>query len=357
MSVTTHERPGVYSSYDTSTVVISNAGDKVVGVVGQAAAGTVGQAVRLTSVDQAVTAFGQGTGNSITNLARLALYNGAAAVVAVAAKVGGEPSKEEYTAAFAVLEGQEDVDLVVCGSGELEVQQALRQSVEQASAARKERIAVVGSDGESVEELVVRAEALNSERVVLVAPNALSADGESTLSGVAVAAAVAGVIAAEPDPAVPLGGAEVLGFGGLDAAYSDNDLDLLIRGGVTPLECVSGKLSVVRGITTRTKTGESVDATWRELTTILVVDHVIPTVRNSLRAKFSRSKNTEQTRSAIRSQVILDLANQLTREIITGYDEVTVTADSENPTVCLVDFGFTVAHGINQIHLSAHITI
>jgi hypothetical protein len=255
------------------------------------------------------------------------------------------------------LEVEENVEVVVCGSSVLAVQQALRQSVKTASEGRKERIAVVGSDGETVSELVVRAQALNSERVVLVAPNAVASDGESTISGVAVAAAVAGAIAAENDPAVPLGGAVVKGFGGLDATYSDGELDTLILGGVTPLECVSGELSVVRGITTRTKTGEAADATWRELTTILIVDDVIPAVRSSLRSKFNRSKNTAQTRSAVRSQVILELENKLTAEIITGYDEVTVTADSEDPTMCLVDFGFTVAHGLNQIYLTAHITI
>lgn len=99
------------------------------------------------------------------------------------------------------------------------------------------------------------------------------------------------------------------------------------------------------------------DATWRELTTIRIVDDVIPTVRSALRAKFRRAKNTEQSRGAIRSQVVLELENKLAREIITGYDGVTVTADSENPTVCLVDFSFTVAHGLNQIWLSAHITV
>ena len=116
-------------------------------------------------------------------------------------------------------------------------------------------------------------------------------------------------------------------------------------------------VSVVRGVTTRTKTGEAEDATWRELTTIRIVDDVIPTIRNSLRARFRRTKNTEQTRGAIRSQVVLELENKLTREIITGYDQVTVQADEENPTVCLVDFTFTVAHGLNQIWLSAHITV
>ena len=40
-----------------------------------------------------------------------------------------------------------------------------------------------------------------------------------------------------------------------------------------------------------------------------------------------------------------------------GYDGVTVTALPENPTVCLVEFAFTVAHGLNQIWLTASITI
>ena len=36
---------------------------------------------------------------------------------------------------------------------------------------------------------------------------------------------------------------------------------------------------------------------------------------------------------------------------------VAVTADAEDPTRCLVDFSFTVAHGLNQIWLTAHITV
>ena len=55
--------------------------------------------------------------------------------------------------------------------------------------------------------------------------------------------------------------------------------------------------------------------------------------------------------------MILELENKLSREIITGYENVTVQADAENPTVCLVEFSFTVAHGLNQIWLSAHITV
>ena len=93
------------------------------------------------------------------------------------------------------------------------------------------------------------------------------------------------------------------------------------------------------------------------LSTIRIVDDVIPAVRNSLRAKFQRAKNTEQSRGAIRAQTILELENKLGREIFTGYDGVTVTALEENPTVCLVEFSFTVTHGLNQIWLTAHVTV
>ena len=48
---------------------------------------------------------------------------------------------------------------------------------------------------------------------------------------------------------------------------------------------------------------------------------------------------------------------KLAAEIIDGYDEVTVRPSEEDPTVCLVEFGFSVAHGLNQIHLTVHITI
>ena len=130
-----------------------------------------------------------------------------------------------------------------------------------------------------------------------------------------------------------------------------------MQGGVTALETLAGACYVVRGVTTKTKTGDAKDTTWRELTTILVVDEVIPGVRRALRAKFSRAKNTLQTRGAIRSQTVMELEKRVSREIIDSYEDVTVSALEDDPTVCLVEFSFTVAHGLNQVWLSAHITV
>jgi phage tail sheath gpL-like len=147
------------------------------------------------------------------------------------------------------------------------------------------------------------------------------------------------------------------GLQGLDYSYSDNEIDQLVSGGVTALESFAGEISVVRGVTTRTATGGAADGTWLDLTTILVVDEVIPGIRQALRARFARAKNTAQTRGAILSQVIVELEDRVSREIIDGYEDVTVQALDSDPTVCLVEFSFTVAHGLNQIWLSAHITV
>jgi len=350
LSITTHQRPGVYSDYDVSALVHGSGRGSVVGLVAIGAALEAGKLWTVTGYEQATAIFG--ADNAVTALISLALRNGASAVVCTAAE-----NEDGCRAAMELLCMQEHVSVLLCDSVALEVQQTLRDCIQQASASRRERIAVVaGARGESVAQLVERAAGLNSERMVLVAPGALDGQGDE-LAGVYAAAAVASAIAGQRDPAIPLGGAVLKGISGLSAVYSDGDLDLLILGGVTPLEQLGGEVSVVRGVTTRTTSGGVSDATWRDLCTVLVIDTVIPALRTALRSKFRRAKNTARGRGAIRAQVVLELENFLAREIITAYDNVTVTADEEDPTRALVDFSFTVAHGLNQIWLSAHITV
>ena len=356
MSNPIHERPGVYSSYDASSAFSYGVTAKIIGIAAQAARGTDNTAVSLTGYSQGIAAFGEdAAGHSgMSSLLKLLFANRAVAIVAV--KVADTGTETDYAAAFDVLSRQDAVQVLVCDSAELSVQQALRTAVVTASQNRRERIAVVGGSGETVSQLIDHAAALNSERMVLVGPDPLDSSG-AVLPSVYAAAAVAGAIASGSDPAVPLNGVELYGLSGLSEQYGDGDIDLLVRGGVLPLESAAGTISPVRGITTRTTTGGTPDTTWRELTTILIVDSVIPAIRSSLRSKFTRSKNTAQTRSSIRSQVIVELEKKVKAEIIDSYGDVTVAASADDPTVCEVEFNFAVAHGMNQIYLTAHITV
>ena len=350
MTATTHERPGVYSFYEASSLTAASAGGGKVAVIAAVKnSEDLEDVYQWTSYSRAAADVGDCT---LSRLAQLAIRNGAAAVYGIPVRTG-EDNEADYEAAFEVTADIRDVSVVVCDSTEESVQNLLKEMVEKCSEARKERIAVVGGKaGETVAELVERAEGLNCERVVLVAPGMGDNSG-----GAGCAAAVAGAIAGTTDPALPLGGAQLYGLEGLEQNYDDGDIDELVQGGVTALETLAGACYVVRGVTTKTKTGDVKDATWRELSTILVVDEVIPGLRNALRSKFSRAKNTEQTRGAIRSQTGLELEKRVSREIIDSYEDVTVSALEDDPTVCLVEFSFTVAHGLNQVWLSAHITV
>ena len=186
MNVTVHQRPGVYSAYDASSVVSGSGGGKQVGLVAVNTKATANEVKIVTSYDGAVNAFGQGT---MAELIRLALKNGAGSVAAVPIASG-----EGYGDGFAALEGLEDVTAVICDSTDGDVQKAMKESVETASANRRERIAVAaGGAEETVDELIARAKALNHERVVLVAPGGVDKSGENT-DGLGVAAAVAGAV-------------------------------------------------------------------------------------------------------------------------------------------------------------------
>ena len=356
MNNTIHERPGVYSSYDASSILSGENTGRTVGVAAIAAEGDCSEVVLLHSYAEGIEAFGEDAAGThgMAAILKLLFANGAGAVKAVA--VAAEDDEADYESAFALLGEEDDIAIVVCDSADGEVHAALRDAVTEASEKRRERIAVVGGSGETTAQMIAHAQSINSERVVLVGPDVTLDDG-AAVSAVFAAAAVAGVIAGSGDVSVPINGAALARIRSVSARLDDNAVDSLVYGGVTALECVSGICSPIRGITTKTTSGGAADTTWRELTTILIVDDVIPSIRDAIRARFTRSKNTAQTRGAIRSQVVLELEEKLAREMIDSYGNVSVTAMASDPTVCLVEFGFTVAHGLNRVYLTAHITV
>lgn len=342
------ERPGVYSSYEVSSALYGSGTGRGVGVAAVAAGGTKGTVSLITSYADAAALYG-GSSN-LTALVRVLLENGAPVVYAVPVVVSGTAAKADYQAAFAALMERSEIGFMVCDSRDETIHAAMLAAIAAGEEQSKYRIGIVEAGGAAAS-LVTLAGKMNSERMVLVGiPAAQGTAG-------AYAAAVAGVLAGQTDPALPLGGAVLSGVEAPTTRYSDSDVGALIRGGVTPIEAQGGTVSVIRGVTSRTTTGGVADATWRELSTILIVDDVLPTVRDSLKTRFARSKNTAQTRGAIRTQVAIELENKKAGEIIEDYGNVTVTADEEDPTVCRVQFSFTVVHGLNRIELVAHITV
>ena len=219
-----HERPGVYSSYDASAAVRGGRAARTVGVAAKSASGTANAAVRLTSYEMGLSAFGEDAEGTpgMSAILKLLFLGGASTVVAV------KVDEDDYASAFRMLQTVENLQVIVCDSGELTVQQALRGSLESASAARRERIAVVGMSDASTTDLTERAKALNSERMVLVGPDVLDGAGKP-VSGVFAAAVVAAAVAMTRDPAIPLNGTPLNGLTGVSVDYTDSEIDVLVR--------------------------------------------------------------------------------------------------------------------------------
>lgn len=200
MSVTTHERPGVYSEYDASSVVQGRQGRKMVGMAAIHATAPGRGAPDGDQLRGRADRLRQHRGQDMTELIRLALKNGAAGVVAVPVA-----DEEGYEAAFAALAAMDDIGVVICDSVDREVQQSLRDSAAAASAARRERIAVArrrgGRDGDRAAGTGQGAE---QRAGGAGGPRGTDEEGKA-VSGLSLAAAVAGAIAGTTDPALPWG--------------------------------------------------------------------------------------------------------------------------------------------------------
>lgn len=336
------ERPGVYTSYEVSGSLYGGSVGAAVGLAAKGEKGEAAKVVTLTSIMEAQEAFG---GGNIVELVGLLLKNGAAKIYAAAVADG------DYESAFTALMEPGDIRFMVCDSQSAAVHDKLKEIILSGDEQSKYRVGIVESAHSTRAELCAAAQQLQSERMILVSHH------ETVGTPGAVAAAVCGAAAAGEDPALPLNGAELLGLGHIGGNFSDGDVTLLITGGVTPVETVFGSRCIIRGITTRTMTGGVADPTWREMNTIMIIDHMMPAMRDTLRRKFARAKNTAQTRGAIRTQVLVALEEYQRRQIIDGYGDITVSQSTEDPTVCVVNFAFTVAHGLNKIQLRAHITV
>ena len=77
---------------------------------------------------------------------------------------------------------------------------------------------------------------------------------------------------------------------------------------------------------------------------------------DAVNGRDAELEQSARAQAAERSR-LEELEKKVAAEIIESYGEVSVTAMEEDPTVCLVEFSFAVAHGLNQIYLTVHITV
>ena len=155
MSLVYHERPGVYSSYDASSIIARGSTERVIALIGKAEAKA--GLYRLHSYAEAKEAFAEGS--ELGRMAKLAYQNGAGTVLASPV---AEDTLEAYQAALALVFAEKEAGFCVVGSALETVQKALRDAVESASKQNGECVGIVGLAEPTLKNLTDRAAALNS---------------------------------------------------------------------------------------------------------------------------------------------------------------------------------------------------
>lgn len=332
--MTVRERPGIFAEYCVKNSMSSSFESGITVGVAAEALGNETQAHTVTSYLDALEKYGL---SPMTRLVKILMLNGALNIIAVPVRNGN------YAAAFGELTAK-NVDIVICDKTTAAVIGEMKAAVENTEFC----MGIAEFDGTAAQ-CVSLAQSINSPRIVICG-NAADEPGN-------LAAALAGAIAYRADPLMSFNGLKLLGCGELINDYTEQEIDSLIAGGVTPIEYDGKAICTVRGVTTKTLTDGVPDKSMRELNTALTANNVLKSVYTALKSRFAYGRNDELTRGAIRSQVVVELEKKLKAGIIEGYGNVRAAADISDPTVCNVSFEFTAAFGLNSIVLTAYLEV
>ena len=129
MSITYHERPGVYSDYDASSVTATGSTERVIALAGVSEAKS--GLYTVTSYASGRDTFGESS--QLGRMLKLAYQNGAGTVLACPV---AEDTEAAYQAALTLLLAEKRASFCVVGSAQEKVHIALRDAVEAASGQR-----------------------------------------------------------------------------------------------------------------------------------------------------------------------------------------------------------------------------
>lgn len=339
------ERPGVYSDYEASSILWGNPTGKTVGLVAKSNL-DAGKLYTITRASDAYDIFG--SSGLMGKLCETVLQNGAVKVAAVSAGTNG------YDAAFSIIETLDDICAVVCDSEDVTVHDKLKSSVVSSSENLKERVGIVSYPETSYSSTL--GNHFNCERIMVIAQSPIDSNG-NTMSSCFLAAAFAGILSQVADPSTSFNGKTLNYVSELSNKLTEDEVDEYIEAGITPFETVLNQVEVIRAVSSRTSTDNVSDYTFKDFNTVLIIDYVISGIRKTLVSLLDGAKNNAVTRSAISTQVSIELEKYKSQNIINGYDQPKVTQDPDDQSICIVEIKFEVARGMNQIYITADVRV
>lgn len=257
-----------------------------------------------------------------------------------------------WQAAFDLAGAEAELDTLLCDcQGEAEAR-AFAAMLTNAAADRRERVGVIASAEDKA--ALALAAAVNCERVMIAAGSGIYQGCDAPLC---LAAAVAGKLLGRSAPDESLSAAVLEELEAVSPTRTEPEIEALLRGGVVPAEWVGNRAECIRGVTTRTRNGSAPDSTWRDITTLLTVDHIMQAVRQMLTEKLRGVRSSQQSLESVASQVTVLLRQKEEEGLLADWSDPVVYTRPEDASVCVVELSFAVARVVSRITVTASITL
>lgn len=265
-----------------------------------------------------------------------------------------------YNAAYEKSMTDSNIHCIIIDSTDETLNAGLKEHLSTAETEDIFRYAVVGCPAATVTvaDAKTLAESINSDRIFIAFPNAVNSAGV-TLDGAITAAGVASVIMTETnDPALPVNGVAISGFGGLAMKLMSSEESDLASSGVTALYPENSVPTIYRLVTSAKKI-DGKDSIWHDATTRFIADEVLRSVEDKLRANYKRTKNVSRVLNSIKTDVIGVLEDKEGLEIIKDFDKasVSVIQDPKDIYGALVDYEFRVVTPLYTITITQHMKV
>ena len=284
--------------------------------------------------------------------------------ICVGASGSSNPYETESDAYEAALDKSmlldEGATCIILDKSDATIYTGLKAHLTKADGEDMFRYAVVGVPAATttIEGAKAIATGINHDRIFVAFPNAVDANG-TTVDGVLTAAGVAAAICTETnDPALPVSGVAINGFGGVSQKLLADEQDELAKAGIVALYPDAGVPTIYRMVTTAQATSGT-DSIWHDATTRFIADDVLASVIAKLRANYKRTKNVTRILSSIKTDVITVLEEKEGLEIIQGFDRATVSVvrDPDDIYGALVDYEFKVITPLYTITITQHMKV
>jgi hypothetical protein len=256
---------------------------------------------------------------------------------------GANAAISAYELSLAKLDFEPVNIAILAGQPAATAAAVLQAHVETAENNGRDRISVVGADGDDPASVAATADSVSDDRVVLVAPGVKVADlakqAEVSLPPAYAAAAIAGLIASLAVQASPTN--KTLAISGISRDYNDGEIKKLITSRVLVIEKKAG-YRVMKGITTDI-------GAFKQISVRRIVDYAKAGTRIGCLPYIGKLNNA-RVRAALKATLNGFLADMVLNEALTEFQlMVTATREQEIAGVCLVTMYLKPTFSIDYI--------